>query len=175
MKQSIIKLASVLLLLSILVSCIVSCNKEKTPEHIDYAAELKLDLNSDSAKAIDVTVKSYIDGDTTHFYVPTSISETGVLKARYIAINTPESTGKIEEYGKKASNFTKEKLSSATSIIIEALAANVSTTSLDVLGSEDYKKNGDKTVKALVEELVKLQKDTSEDQNLKDLKKESSV
>lgn len=58
----------------------------------------------------------------------------------------------------------------ATSIIIEALAAKVTTTSLDVLGSEDYK-NGDKTVKALVEELVKLQKDTSEDQSLKDLKK----
>ena len=43
-----------------------------------------------------------------------------MLKARYLAINTPESTGKIEEYGKKASNFTREKLSQATSIIIES-------------------------------------------------------
>jgi hypothetical protein len=48
----------------------------------------------------------------------------GVLKGRYLAINTPESTGKIEEYGKKASNFTKEKLSSATSIIIESETAS---------------------------------------------------
>jgi len=120
MKQSIIKLASVLLLLSVLLCCVISCDKEKTPEHIDYAAEVKLDLTSDSAKAIDVTVKSYIDGDTTHFYVPTSISETGVLKARYLAVNTPESTGKIEEWGKKASKFTKEKLMSATSIILES-------------------------------------------------------
>ena len=68
----------------------------------------------------EVTVKTYIDGDTTHFYVPTSVSENGLLKARYLAVNTPESTGKIEEYGKKASNFTKEKLSQATSIIIES-------------------------------------------------------
>lgn len=58
----------------------------------------------------------------------------------------------------------------ATSIIIEALAANITTESLDILGNEEYK-NGDKTVKALVEELVKLQGNTSDDQNLKDLKK----
>ena len=120
MKQSIIKLTSVLLLLGVLVSCIVACNNDKTPEHIDYAAEVKLDLTSDSAKAIDVTVKSYIDGDTTHFYVPTSVSETGVLKARYLAVNTPESTGKIEKWGKKASKFTKEKLMNATSIVLES-------------------------------------------------------
>ena len=35
-------------------------------------------------------------------------------------MNTPESTGKIEEWGKKASAFTKEKLKNATSIIVEA-------------------------------------------------------
>ena len=38
--------------------------------------------------------------------------ENGVLKARYIAINTPESTGSIEPWGKKAANFTKTKLQS---------------------------------------------------------------
>jgi len=65
-------------------------------------------------------VKSYIDGDTTHFYFPGGGFEDGVFKARYLAINTPESTGKVEEWGKAASNFTKEKLMSATSIIIES-------------------------------------------------------
>ena len=88
-------------------------------EWVDYVASLKLDMSSETAKQA-VTVKMFIDGDTTHFYVPNSVSGNGVLKARYLAINTPESTGKIEEYGKKASNFTKEKLSSATSIIIES-------------------------------------------------------
>ena len=88
-------------------------------EFVDYAANLKLDMNTNSLKQ-EVTVKTFVDGDTTHFYVPTSVMEHGVLKARYLAINTPESTGKIEEYGKKASAFTRSKLESATSIIIES-------------------------------------------------------
>lgn len=87
--------------------------------HIDYAASVKLDMYSDTLKQ-EVTVKTFVDGDTTHFYVPKSLMDTGVIKARYLAINTPESTGKIEEWGKAASKFTKEKLSSATSIIIES-------------------------------------------------------
>ena len=86
---------------------------------VDYAASVKLDMSSTTAKT-EVTVKAFVDGDTTHFHVPTSVMPNGVLKARYLGINTPESTGKIEEWGKKASRFTKEKLSSATSIVIES-------------------------------------------------------
>ncbi len=89
------------------------------PEFIDYAAELKLDTSTNSLKT-EATVKTFVDGDTVHFDVPTSVESTGLLKARFLAINTPESTGKIEEYGKKASKFTREKLSAATSIIIES-------------------------------------------------------
>ncbi len=88
-------------------------------EVVDYVSQLKLDMSTDTLKQ-KVTVKTFVDGDTTHFYVPESVMENGVLKARYLAVNTPESTGKIEEYGKKASEFTKEKLSAATSIIIES-------------------------------------------------------
>ncbi len=102
-------------------------------EVIDYAASIKLDMSSDTAKQ-EVTVKTYVDGDTTHFHVPANVNDTGVLKARYIAINTPESTGKIEEYGKKASNFTREKLSSAVSIIIES---DESTWNLDSTGGRN--------------------------------------
>ena len=86
---------------------------------VDYAGSVKLDMSSNTIKQ-EVTVKTFVDGDTTHFNVPTSFMETGVIKARYLAINTPESTGKIEEYGKTASNFTKEKLTNASSIIIES-------------------------------------------------------
>ncbi len=91
-------------------------------ENVDYAVSVKLDMNSATAKQ-EVTVKQFIDGDTTHFHVPASMMPGGVLKGRYLAVNTPESTGKIEEYGKKASNFTKEKLSAATSIVIESETA----------------------------------------------------
>jgi endonuclease YncB( thermonuclease family) len=88
-------------------------------EHVDYVADLKLDMSTNTKKQ-EVTVKSYIDGDTTHFHISDSTFETGVMKARYLAINTPESTGKIEEWGKAASNFTKETLKKATSIIVES-------------------------------------------------------
>lgn len=87
-------------------------------ESIDYAASVK-PSGADTAKQ-EVTVKSFVDGDTVHFFVPESIMPSGVLKARFIGIDTPESTSKIEEYGKAASEFTKEKLSRAHSIMIES-------------------------------------------------------
>ena len=87
-------------------------------ESIDYAASVK-PSGADTEKQ-EVTVKSFVDGDTVHFFVPESIMPSGVLKARFIGIDTPESTGKIEEYGKAASEFTKEKLSRAHSIMIES-------------------------------------------------------
>ena len=138
------KLLALLLLLSIFASTLLACNNEKpaddddnkivddgtgdggnegggdtTPTFIDYVASVKLDETSDRLRT-EATVHQFVDGDTTHFDVPTSVSSSGVLKARYIAINTPESTGQIEPWGKKASNFTKEKLSKATSIILES-------------------------------------------------------
>ena len=89
------------------------------PPSEDYAGSLRLNMSSVTAKA-EATVKSFVDGDTVHFYVSTDVMPDGVLKARFLAVNTPESTGKIEEYGKTASEFTKEKLSAATSIILES-------------------------------------------------------
>ena len=86
---------------------------------VDYAGSIKLNMSSGTAKQ-EVTVKSFVDGDTTHFHVPVEVMDSGVFKARFLAVNTPESTGKIEEYGKAAARFTKEKLSQATSIILES-------------------------------------------------------
>ena len=91
----------------------------EVPEIKDYAAMVKLNMGSETAKQ-EVKVKTFVDGDTTHFYVPESIDPDGVLKARYLAINTPETTGKIEEYGKAAARFTEQKLSEAQSILIES-------------------------------------------------------
>ncbi len=138
------KILALLAALSILLGCLAGCDQttpandgtepngsetvgsNETPTEdsseidlIDYAVEVKLDFDSATVKQ-EVTVKNYVDGDTTHFYVPTEIAENGLLKARYLAVNTPESTGKIEEWGKKASAFTKEKLSSSDSIVIES-------------------------------------------------------
>ena len=98
---------------------IIDAQPTEIPAFKDFVSELQLDMNSETLKQ-KVTVKSYVDGDTTHFYVPESIVSSGILKARYLGIDTPESTGKIEEYGKAASLFTKEALLSASSIIIES-------------------------------------------------------
>lgn len=136
------KLLILLLTLAMLVGCFAACEqggdntgdptsaptqapteapteKPSEPEFIDYASQVKFDPNSGRAVA-KVTVHAAIDGDTTHFNVPTSIVSTGILKARYLGINTPESTGIIEPWGKKASNYTKETLAEATSIYIES-------------------------------------------------------
>lgn len=118
-----LRLIALLTLLCMLLTCVVACGEDKNDdagnEFVDYVAQVKLDMNSDTLKQ-EVTVKGYIDGDTTHFYVPTEIRDTGILKARYLGVNTPESTGQIEPWGKKASKFTKEKLASAESIYIES-------------------------------------------------------
>ena len=125
------KIFALLVALCLALGCLAGCQNDAPPQSggattdapeaqfVDYAGELVLDMNSETAKQ-EVTVKNFVDGDTTHFYVPSSVSSNGLLKARYLAVNTPEATGKIEEWGKKASNFTKEKLSSAASILIES-------------------------------------------------------
>ena len=135
------RLLPLFLVLILLSSCATKSPGEKEVVEVsmdqvaildeDLAGMLKFNENSDTVKA-EVTVKSFIDGDTTHFFVPTSISEDGVLKARFLAVNTPESTGKIEEWGKKASELTASKLSSASSIIIES---DDGTWNLDSTGS----------------------------------------
>ena len=120
--KKILKLFSLLLIFSltcVLFACEDTPAEPPAHEHVDYVSNLKFDLTSSTVKA-EVTVKQFIDGDTTHFNISESIDKTGVLKARYLAINTPESTGVIEEWGKKASSFTKEKLSSAVSIYVES-------------------------------------------------------
>ncbi len=88
-------------------------------EFTDYVSQLDFNRASETVKA-EVTVKTYVDGDTVHFYVDEQVVESGVLKARFLAVNTPECTGKIEEYGKKAAAFTREKLTQAESIWIES-------------------------------------------------------
>ncbi len=62
-----------------------------------------------------VTLVSCTDGDTANFREE-GYSET--IKCRFLGINTPESTAKVEPWGKKASLFTKHVLESATEIVL---------------------------------------------------------
>ena len=63
---------------------------------------------------INVTLNKCIDGDTASFKYNDKI-----IKVRFLAVDTPESTKEKEEYGIEASNFTCDKLTSAKEIIIE--------------------------------------------------------
>lgn len=117
-----------LLLLICVIFTAVACETNPVdsgnnlPEQIDYAGTVTLltDGTNTSVWTKVKSVKAYIDGDTTHFYVDDSVSENGIVKARYLAINTPESTGKIEEWGKTASQYTKNALLNATEIVLES-------------------------------------------------------
>ncbi|MBP5765480.1 MAG: thermonuclease family protein [Clostridia bacterium] len=64
-----------------------------------------------------VTVEQFIDGDTVHFY---NNSKTELIKARFLAIDTPESTGHQEPWGHPASIYTKTKLRNAEEIVLES-------------------------------------------------------
>ena len=105
--KNLIRSMALLALAALLAACLPVWAEEA--ETVDFAGQLALDMHSDTLKQA-VTVKAFVDGDTTHFNVPESVEPTGVLKARYLACNTPESTGKIEEWGKAAARFTRDKL-----------------------------------------------------------------
>lgn len=106
-------------LASISVFTISSCgsNTDTSTQFIDYTIKDEARLNLDykghdflSDGIAQVTLQTAIDGDTAHF------KEEGndeLIKCRFYGIDTPESTGKIQPYGKAASNFTKEKLTNA--------------------------------------------------------------
>ena len=63
------------------------------------------------------TLVAHTDGDTSRFRL-----EQGniVVSIRYFQIDTPESTGNVEKWGKAASLFVKERLTNATEIVLEA-------------------------------------------------------
>ena len=126
MRKQILRIVSLLLVLCLFAGCQPADPAGGTTgapsvQETDYAASVKLNMDSQYKKE-EVTVKQYIDGDTVHFY--SKEMDNGVLKARFLGVNTPESTGKIEEYGKTAAFFTKEKLMAAESIIVESDTAN---------------------------------------------------
>lgn len=74
-------------------------------------------LNTSDIKATEklvVTLDKCVDGDTAYFNL-----NNEKIKTRFLAIDTPESTNKIEAYGKEASDFTCNKLKNAKKIEIE--------------------------------------------------------
>lgn len=59
---------------------------------------------------IPVKVVNIVDGDTIHVRLPGGQEE----RVRFIGVNTPESQGKVEPYGKEAAAYTQRRLSGRT-------------------------------------------------------------
>ena len=85
-----------------------------------YTDELVMDVDYVSKEFIadgvgEVTLVSCTDGDTARF---TSGGES--FAVRFLGIDTPESTYRFDPWGKSASAFTCDKLTNATTIVLEA-------------------------------------------------------
>jgi endonuclease YncB( thermonuclease family) len=63
-----------------------------------------------------VTLVSVADGDTATFRTATS----DPFRVRFLGIDTPESTYRIDPWGKAASDYTANRLLNATTIVLEA-------------------------------------------------------
>ncbi len=74
-----------------------------------------------------VTLRSCTDGDTANFVQKDYVDVSGkqiTIKTRFLGVNTPESTAKVEPWGKKASLFTKHVLEEAQAKADEESAAS---------------------------------------------------
>ena len=98
------------------------------------------------------TVVSYTDGDTTRF----KLEQGDEIIIRYHSVDTRESTGDVEKWGKAASNFTKNQLKKATEIVLEATGPRAEHDSYGVryLGYVWYRESETEDFKCLNLELV---------------------
>ncbi len=113
---------------------------------IDYASSGAVKLNleyeghsfwTDGVEK--VTLYQTIDGDTAHF---TTAEKNGkgdnLLKSRFYGIDTPESTGKVQPWGKPASKYTSKILENANkngTIVVSSPSSEYGAPSADSTGS----------------------------------------
>lgn len=128
MKKS-IKILSVILVLVICMAVVVACGEkddtptfDKTKYYDDITKTLTLTKSFEGKSFLSdgigrATLAAATDGDTSRFRLGDSSVEVAV---RYYQVDTPESTGNVEKWGKAASLFVKERLTNATEIVLEA-------------------------------------------------------
>lgn len=105
-----------------------------------YAEDLHCKLSLDYTNRVwetdgieQVTLYKSIDGDTAHF----NTSSGSTLKARFYGIDTPESTGDIQPYGKQAKWYTADILEEANengTIVVSSPSSEYGAPSHDSTG-----------------------------------------
>lgn len=123
-KQNIKRFLLSTLLITFLFVLVACDNTEKDPKpstelNTKLTDELRLDLSYEGKvyqtdRVGEVTLVSCVDGDTAHFR-----SNNDVITVRFLDIDTPETGGELEPWGKAASEFTCEKLTNAETIVLE--------------------------------------------------------
>jgi len=122
------------------ISGLAGCNKTKAK--VDYAAQLHLTLEYKDKDFFTQGVGEFnlftcIDGDTAHFTPIVTTTSSKTVKARFYGVDTPESTGRVQEWGKEASNFTKEHLKNAAAngtIVLAGVSSAYGAPSTDANG-----------------------------------------
>lgn len=79
--------------------------KSNVKLHLEYAGH---NFFADGIEQVELF--NAIDGDTAHF---TGLVSHKMIKSRFYGIDTPESTGRVQEYGVKASKYTSKILEDA--------------------------------------------------------------
>ena len=105
-----------------------------THSSITESVKLQKKYTDDNGKSKDfvkdgiglATVSRFTDGDTANFTLKSEKGET--ITIRFYCVDTPESTGLMEKWGKPASNFTREKLTNAYEIVLESSTGGKATT-----------------------------------------------
>ena len=101
---------------------VVSCGGDNPsgPTKVDYVHDGSCTLSLDYANKDfyvsgigEFDLWTCIDGDTAHFTPKVTTTSRGIVKSRFYGVDTPESTGRVQPYGKPASDFTKKHLKAA--------------------------------------------------------------
>ena len=114
-----------IILMLFLAFTLVACDEEEVYEPYEGTLQtdtLKLTKDYEGKSFVNqsigrVTLRKNVDGDTAHFVDDVSGEW---FTARFLCVNTPESTIRIDPWGKEASKWVGSVLSSATEIVLES-------------------------------------------------------
>lgn len=114
------------LIITVLLFVLTACEQpDDTPEEKDtnlyttYTDGLEMDFTYEGKDFFTdgvgvATLVRCVDGDTAFFS-----TGSNSFSVRFLGIDTPESTSRIDPWGKSASDYTCDKLTNATTIVLE--------------------------------------------------------
>ena len=121
----------------VLIFGLLACEDKKKDNKLDMSVvysditnSLKLSLDYKGKHFINdgiglATVRSVADGDTASFILEADGTN---FRVRFYGIDTPESTGEVEKWGKASSMFTTNALENAYEVVLESSTGGAAAT-----------------------------------------------